>query len=421
MDKKFEEFKMELNKVYRKNKIYKEKMIEKGIIPEDIKIWEDIKKLPITTKQDLLKDYPNGWNCVPTAKIKMYHSSSGTTGKPLIVGLTDKDIELRKETIKENAKQAGITKEDTIEICYGFGMFTGGFSFYEGLKDLGCKIIPTGTMSTEMQLFYMQKLKATVLISSPSHVMHLYEKAKELKIDVKKLSIRIIRVGSELLTETMRKKIKVAWGENISVTQDYGMTETLGPGLGMECIYENGMHLNTNYYFELVDPINKLPTENDIGELVVTTIYSDCFPLIRYATSDLVKISKEKCSCGSTSPRIVKFLGRTDDMLKVKGVKIFVSKIEDFLFINPYFNHQYEIVISKENYKDILTINIEYKEDLLNVSKEKITNYKIELEQEFKNTFGITSQINIVDNKTIKPTSGKIIRVKDLRRLKISN
>lgn len=421
MDKKFEEFKMELNKVYRKNKIYKEKMIEKGIIPEDIKIWEDIKKLPITTKQDLLKDYPNGWNCVPTSKIKMYHSSSGTTGKPLIVGLTDKDIELRKETIKENAKQAGITKEDTIEICYGFGMFTGGFSFYEGLKDLGCKIIPTGTMSTEMQLFYMQKLKATVLISSPSHVMHLYEKAKELKIDVKKLSIRIIRVGSELLTETMRKKIKVAWGENISVTQDYGMTETLGPGLGMECIYENGMHLNTNYYFELVDPINKLPTENDIGELVVTTIYSDCFPLIRYATSDLVKISKEKCSCGSTSPRIVKFLGRTDDMLKVKGVKIFVSQIEDFLFIHPYFNHQYEIVISKENYKDILTINIEYKEDLLNVSKEKITNYKIELEQEFKNTFGITSQINIVDNKTIKPTSGKIIRVKDLRRLKISN
>ena len=421
MDKKFEEFKMELNKVYRKNKIYKEKMIEKGIIPEDIKIWEDIKKLPITTKQDLLKDYPNGWNCVPTSKIKMYHSSSGTTGKPLIVGLTDKDIELRKEIIKENAKQAGITKEDTIEICYGFGMFTGGFSFYEGLKDLGCKIIPTGTMSTEMQLFYMQKLKATVLISSPSHVMHLYEKAKELKIDVKKLSIRIIRVGSELLTETMRKKIKVAWGENISVTQDYGMTETLGPGLGMECIYENGMHLNTNYYFELVDPITKLPTENDIGELVVTTIYSDCFPLIRYATSDLVKISKEKCSCGSTSPRIVKFLGRTDDMLKVKGVKIFVSQIEDFLFIHPYFNHQYEIVISKENYKDILTINIEYKEDLLYVSKQKITNYKIELEQEFKNTFGITSQINIVDNKTIKPTSGKIIRVKDLRRLKISN
>lgn len=181
MDNKFKDFKKELNRVYRKNKIYKEKMQEQGITPEDINSWEDIKKLPLTTKQDLLKDYPNGWNCVPTSKIKMYHSSSGTTGKPLIVGLTEKDIEFRKETIKEDAKQAGITSEDTVEICYGFGMFTGGFSFYEGLKDLECKIIPTGAMSTEMQLFYMQKLQATVLLSSPSHIMHLYEKAKELK------------------------------------------------------------------------------------------------------------------------------------------------------------------------------------------------------------------------------------------------
>ena len=421
MDNKFKDFKKELNRVYRKNKIYKEKMQEQDITPEAINSWEDIKKLPLTTKQDLLKDYPNGWNCVPPSKIKMYHSSSGTTGKPLIVGLTEKDIEFRKEIIKADAKKAGITSEDTVEICYGFGMFIGGFSFYEGLKDLGCKIIPTGTMSTEMQLFYMQKLQATVLLSSPSHIMHLYEKAKELKIDVKKLPIRIIRVGSELLTETMRKKIKESWGENVNVTQDYGMTETLGPGLGMECIYENGMHLNPNYYFELIDPITKLPTENEIGELVVTTIYNECFPIIRYATNDLVKLSKEKCPCGSTSPRIVKFLGRTDDMLKVKGVKIFVSQIEDFLFMHPYFNHQYEIVISKEEYKDILTINIEYKEDLINVPKEKIASYKIEVEQEFKNKFGITSQINIVDNKTIKPYPGKIIRVRDLRKLKISN
>ena len=349
----------------------------------------------------------------------MYHSSSGTTGKSLIVGLTEKDIEFRKETIKEDAKQAGITSEDTVEICYGFGMFTGGFSFYEGLKDLGCKIIPTGAMSTEMQLFYMQKLQATVLLSSPSHIMHLYEKAKELKIDVKKLPIRIIRVGSELLTETMRKKIKDAWGEDVSVTQDYGMTETLGPGLGMECIYENGMHLNSNYYFELIDPITKLPTENEIGELVVTTIYNECFPLIRYTTNDLVELSHEKCKCGCSSPRIVKFLGRSDDMLKVKGVKIFVSQIEDFLFNHPYFNHQYEIVISKENYKDILTINIEYKDEITPSQRKQIVKYKENIEQEFKSKFGIKSTINILSTKSIKPYPGKIIRVRDLRKLKV--
>lgn len=230
MDKKFKSFKLELERIYKSNKIYREKMKRQKITPDDINSWKDIKKLPITTKQDLLKDYPNGWSCVPTSEIKMYHASSGTTGKPLIVGLTENDLQFRKKVMIEDAKEAGITPDDTIQICYGFGMFTGGFSFYEGVRDYGCKIIPTGTMSTEMQLLYMNNLKPTVLITSPSHVMHLYEKAKEENIDVKKLPIRIIRVGSELLTESMRKKIKEAWGENVSVTQDYGMTETLGPG-----------------------------------------------------------------------------------------------------------------------------------------------------------------------------------------------
>ena len=329
MDKKFKCFKLELERIYKSNKIYREKMKRQKITPDDINSWKDIKKLPITTKQDLLKDYPNGWSCVPTSEIKMYHASSGTTGKPLIVGLTENDLQFRKKVMIEDAKEAGITPDDTIQICYGFGMFTGGFSFYEGVRDYGCKIIPTGTMSTEMQLLYMNNLKPTVLITSPSHVMHLYEKAKEENIDVKKLPIRIIRVGSELLTESMRKKIKEAWGENVSVTQDYGMTETLGPGLGMECKFENGMHLNPNYYFELVDPVTKKPTKKKVGELVVTTIYNECFPIIRYATSDLVEISKESCPCGCSSPRITRFLGRSDDMLKVKGESMINAGILD--------------------------------------------------------------------------------------------
>lgn len=415
MDKKFQEFKNQLNRIYKKNKIYRKKMEEKEITPEDITSWNDINKLPLTTKEDLLRDYPNGWNCVEDEKIKIYHASSGTTGKPLIVGLTKNDINLRKKIIIEDAKMAGINKNDIIQICYGFGMFTGGFSFYDGLKDLGCRIIPTGTLSTEMQLFYMKKLKPTVLITSPSHAMHLYEKAKEIGVDIENIPLRIIRVGSELLTESMRKKIKKAWGENINITQDYGMTETLGPGLGMECQYATGMHLNNHFYFELIDPITKEPTEKNIGELVVTTIYNECFPLIRYKTSDLVEISKERCPCGKESPRIVRFLGRTDDMLKVKGVKIFVSQIEDFLFRHPYFTHQYEIVISKENYKDILTINIEYKDKIT----PEVKNYKMIIEEEFKSKFGITSEINIVKNKTLPASSGKAIRVKDMRKIKV--
>ena len=390
-----------------------------NITPKDINCWKDVKKLPLTTKKDLLENYPNGFTCVDKSEIQIYHASSGTTGKPLIVGLTEKDIKIRQESIKEAAKMAGITKDDTIQICLGFGMFTGGLSFYDGLKDLGCKIIPSATLSTEMHLFYMQTLRPTVLISSPSFIMHLYEKSQELKIDVKKLPIRIIRVGSELMTESMRNKIKEAWGENVSVTQDYGMTETLGPGLGMECTHENGMHLNPNYYFELIDPITKKPTNKKIGELVVTTIYNDCLPIIRYETCDLVEIEKLSCSCGSVNPRIKRFLGRTDDMLKVKGVKIFVSQIEDFLFTHPYVNHQYEIVISKQDYKDILTINVEYKNRITKEEEEKLFYYENNIEKEFKSKFGITSKINIVDNKTIRPAPGKVVRVKDLRKLKV--
>lgn len=419
MTKKFNDFKHQLVRVYNTNKIYRKKMQERKLSPKDIITWQDIEKLPLTTKEDLLKNYPLGYNCVKKSEIKMFHASSGTTGKPMIVGLTEKDMKLRQKIIIEDAHMAGITSNDTIQICYGFGMFTGGFSFYEGLKQLGCKIIPTGTMSTEMQLFYLQNLKPTVLITSPSHVMHLYEKAKEQKIDVKKLPIRIIRVGSELLTESMRRKIKNAWGEKVSVTQDYGMTETLGPGLGMECQYENGMHLNKNFYFELIDPITKEKTTSNIGELVVTTLYNECFPLIRYKTNDIVEIRKDRCPCGKSSPRIVRFLGRTDDMLKVKGVKIFVSQIEDFLLMHPYFTHQYEIVISKEEYKDILTINIEYKDTITPEMKIKLPNYKMLIEQEFKSTFGIKSEINIVDSNTLKSSPGKIIRVKDLRKLKV--
>lgn len=187
----------------------------------------------------------------------------------------------------------------------------------------------------------------------------------------------------------------------------------------MECKFENGMHLNPNYYFELVDPVTKKPTKKKVGELVVTTIYNECFPIIRYATSDLVEISKESCPCGCSSPRITRFLGRSDDMLKVKGVKIFVSQIEDFLFKHPYFTHQYEIVISKEDYKDILTINVEYKDRITPEIKQNIYNYTENVEAEFKSKFGIKSKINIVNNKTIKPSPGKVVHVRDLRKIKV--
>lgn len=415
MDKKFASFKKSLERVYEHNKLYRDKMRKLNITPDDIKSEEDIQKLPITEKKDFFIDYPYGYYATSQADIKVYHASSGTTGKPLIVGLTENDMKYRSETIVKDLKMAGIQKGDVVQICLGLGMFAGGLSFYEGLRSMGCKIIPTATMSTKMQLFYMKQLKTTVLISSPSHVMRIYEVALENGIDVKSLPLRIIRVGSELMTEKMRRKIKESFGEDVSVTQDYGMTEFLGPGLGMECEYGCGMHLNDDFYFELVDPKTKKKTNGNIGELIISSVYSEAFPLVRYATNDLVQITREKCKCGRVSPRILRFLGRADDMLKVKGVKIFVSQIEDFLFAHPKFNHQYEIVLNDDNYKDSLTINVEYHRKISKDYQKYLKEYEKEIEEEFKNVFGIKSHIHIVDIKTIERPEGKVRRVKDYR------
>lgn len=419
MDEKFESFKKSLSRVYENNKFYREKMDNLHVRVSDIKSFRDISKLPFMEKKDFFTDYPYGYYGVSKDDIKVYHASSGTTGMPLIVGLTENDLKNRCETVKQNLKMAGVRKGDVVQICLGLGMFTGGLSFYEGLRDMDCHIVPTATMSTKMQLFYMQKLGTTVLISSPSHVMRIYEVALENGIDVKKLPLRVIRVGSELMTEKMRDKIKESFGD-VSVTQDYGMTEFLGPGLGMECEYGCGMHLNDNFYFELIDPKTKKKTDKNIGELVISSIYTEAFPLIRYETNDLVEITYEKCKCGRVEPRILRFLGRSDDMLKVKGVKIFVSQIEDFLYAHKKFNHQYEIVLTDDTYLDSLTINVEYHRKISKDYQAYLKEYAKEIEEEFRSTFGIKSHINIVDLKTIERCDGKVHRVKDLRTKMVS-
>lgn len=416
MDKKFADFKKSLERIYNSKSLYKRKMEEALVEPDDIKIFDDISKLPITEKKDFFVNYPYGYYAIDFQDIKVYHASSGTTGKPLIVGLSENDLNYRNKTIKHNLEMAGVKRGAVVQICLGLGMFTGGLSFYDGLRDMGCRIVPTATMSTKMQLFYMKTIGTTVLISSPSHVMRIYEVALENGIDVKKLPIRIIRVGSELMTEKMRQKIKDCFGEDVSVTQDYGMTKFLGPGLGMECRYGCGMHLNDDFYFELVDPKTKKKASGNVGELVVSSIYTEAFPLVRYATNDLVEISYEKCKCGRMEPRILRFLGRADDMLKVKGVKIFVSQIEDFIFAHSKFNHQYEIVLTDDTYLDSLTINVEYHRKISKDYKKYLKEYEKEVEEEFREVFGIKSQINIVDIQSIVRTDGKVRRVKDLRK-----
>ncbi len=412
------QFKKQLKYTYKNNKIYKEKINKSNIKISDIKEITDINKLPLTIKSDFFIDYPYGFYAVDTKEIVRYHASSGTTGKPLIVGFTKNDINLRNEMIINICQSAGITKDDIIQICSGYGMFTGGLGFHEALIENGYNIIPTSAGNTEKQIFYMQKLHTTVLIASPSYVMHIYEVAKELGIDVKKLDVRILKLGSELLTDNMRKKIKEAWGNKIIINQDYGMTETMGPGLGSECEYHNGLHLyDKNFIYELVDPITKEPTDKNIGELVITNLYSECFPLIRYATNDIVELDYKKCKCGKTSPRIKRIIGRCDDMIKIKGVKVYLSQIEEFILKHRICTPNYLITLTTKDYIDDIKIEIEYSKYIDNSNAEiKIKNKEEELKNKFKNKFGIKANIRLISPNTLPRKIGKVKRIKDLRK-----
>lgn len=418
--KNFNQFKKQLNYIYKNNKIYKEKLDSDNIKIDDIKNINDITKLPLTTKNDFFKDYPYGFYSVNKNKILRYHASSGTTGKSLIVGFTKNDLKLRNKMIIEDCKNAGIKKSDIIQICFGYGMFTGGLGFHEALEEYEYSIIPTSSGNTEKQLFYMKNLGTTVLITSPSYAMHMCEVAKEIGIDVKKLNVRIIKVGSELLTEEMRKKLRKAWGKNVVISQDYGMTETMGPGIGSECKNCNGLHIyEDNYIYELVDPNTKKPAKGNTGELVISTLHNECFPLIRYATNDIVELEFKKCSCGKTSTRIKKIIGRCDDMIKVKGVKVYLSQVEDFILSHDYCSSNYEVeIIKRKDFMDDIKIVVEYQTKIDLKFQYNIDMLRLkenELMGKFKDTFGIKAKIELVLPKTIKRyETGKVKRIKQI-------
>jgi phenylacetate-CoA ligase len=409
-----------LKHIYNNNYIYRGKLNSLGIRIDDILNINDIEKLPIITKKDFFLDYPYGFYSVDKSEIKRYHASSGTTGKSLIVGFTENDLKLRNKMIAENCISSGITKEDVVQICVGYGMFTGGLGFHEALSSIGCTIVPVSSGNTEKQIFYMKTLKTTVLITSPSYAMHIYEVSKKNGIDITKLNLRMIKVGSELLTENMRKKLQECFGEDVLINQDYGMTECMGPGLGNECIFCNGMHIyDKNFIYELVDPITKESSSTNTGELVITTLNNECFPVIRYATNDIVELDDTKCLCGNNSIRIKKIIGRCDDMMKIKGVKVYISQIEDFILSFTFCTSNYELVLSTKEYIDELTLRVEYSHKLntdLKSTQTKIKNKEKYLKEKFKGMFGIKINVEILMPNTLKRNNGKVKRIRDLRR-----
>lgn len=401
--------------VYNNVPFYKEKMDKVGIKPEDIITEEDFKNLPFMEKEDFRKNYPYGLFAVPLDKIMRVHSTSGTTGLPSLVGFTTNDWDRQAYLASKVGKMAGITEKDIVQIIYGFGMFTGGIGWLEGLEKIGSLVIPSGTGNTKKQIDFLKQLKTTVLIGTPSYAMYLAESIKNSDIDINELNVNRILVGGEIMTENIRNILKKLWNTD-NVTQNYGFCEGGGAGISGECIYQNGMHITEDYYPEIIDPeTNKNLPINSTGEIVFTTINKQGLPLIRYKTHDITTLTHEDCECGISGYKMSTIIGRSDDMLKIKGVCVFPRRIEEILLNNDFCSSNYQIVLETKNYLDEVNISVELNDYLSNYSEEDLNKYKEYLKNKIKLELGINVNINFVEKNTLERFEGKSRRVKDLR------
>lgn len=358
----FELFQKLLVNLNQNSPFYKEKFKKSNINIEEITCEEDIKKLPFTTKEELREAYPLGLQAVPDEKIVRIHSSSGTTGKPIIIPYTAQDVEDWAVMMARSFEIAGVTPLDRVQITPGYGLWTAGIGFQAGVEKLGAMAVPMGPGNTDKQLQMMMDLKSTVIIGTSSYALVLAEEVQKrgIRSDIK---LRKGVIGSERWGEKMRQRIKTEL--NIEIYDIYGLTEIYGPGIGIDCDCHEGMHYYDDYlYFEVIDSkTGEVLPEGEVGELVITTLRKEGAPLLRYRTRDLTRIIPGTCKCGRTYPRIDRIIGRTDDMVKVKGVNIYPGQIDEVLKEVDGVSSEYQILIDHVNGKDVMTLKVEYNSD----------------------------------------------------------
>ena len=406
-----------VHRVYRKVAPYRKKMDDMGIKPEDIKSLKDLSKLPFVTKQDLRDNYPYGLFAVPTEELLRIHASSGTTGKPTVVGYTKGDMDVWTECVSRIACAGGATSTDFAQICFGYGMFTGALGLHYGLENIGATIIPSSTGNSEKQLMYMKDFGTTLLVATPSYALRLAEVAREIGIDVKKdLKVKIGLVGSELLTDAMRDEMHRYWGEDMLITSNYGMSELMGPGVSGECEYLNGMHINEDFFIpEIIDPeTGEVLPAGEKGELVITCIKKEALPLIRYRTRDITRLMYEPCQCGRTTCRMENLQGRSDDMLKIRGVNVFPGQIEEVVLSVNGLGPHYEIVVERDGYSDKLTIRVELA--TATDSFKELERIEREIRNKLRVVLGLDAKIKLESPNTLARFEGKAKRIRDLRK-----
>lgn len=403
-------------RVYEKVQPYRRKMDEAGVKPQDIRSLSDLQRLPFITKQDMRDNYPFGLFAVPKDDLVRIHASSGTTGKPTVVGYTRRDLDVWTETVSRIAVMGGASKADVAQICFGYGMFTGALGLHYGLEKIGAAMVPSSTGNTEKQIMFMKDFETTLLVATPSYALRIAEIAQQMGLDPKKdLHVRIGLLGSELLTEAMRTEMHKYWGDGMLVTSNYGMSELNGPGVSGECEYLCGMHVNEDYFIpEIIDPkTGEVLPAGEKGELVITCIYKEALPLIRYRTKDITRLIYEPCQCGRTTVRMENLDGRTDDMLKIRGVNVFPSQIEEVLLGITEIGPHYEIIVTRANHTDKLEIRVELAEPVDEFQKLQELDAKIR--HKLRIVLGLDAKIRLESPNTLQRFEGKAQRVKDLR------
>ncbi len=395
---------------------YKKKFDAIGLKPEHIKTLKDVKNIPFTTAEDLRENYPFGMFAVDKRQVVRIHGSSGTTGKPKVVGYTKADLDMWSEIVARIICAAGGTPDDIVQVSFGYGLFTGGFGLHYGMEKLGAMVVPVSSGNTERQLMLMQDFGTTILIATPSYALYMADVAEKLGIDKSKLKLRLALFGGEGHTEEMRAKIEKQL--NITATENYGLCEVIGPGYSGECYKKNGMHIaEDHFYTEVVDPdtLEPLPM-GEKGELVITSLTKEACPVLRYRTRDISWLDDSPCSCGRTSMRMAKVQGRSDDMLIIRGVNVFPSQIESVLMSMKEVAPFYEIVVTSEGYMDKLEVKVELTDATLLDDFTELEKLRNKVRASLHTTLNIDARVTLVSTGTLKRFEGKAKRVTDLRK-----
>ena len=404
-------------RVYATVPFYKKAFDEKGVKPSDIRHLEDLQKLPFTMKQDLRDNYPFGMFATPMENVVRIHASSGTTGKPTVVGYTRRDINTWSELMARTLAAAGAHKGDIVHNAYGYGLFTGGLGFHYGAERLGASVIPVSGGNTKRQILLMKDFGPTVLTCTPSYALHLAEVAADEGVDFKSLNFRVGVFGAEPWTGNMRKGIEGQIG--LDAVDIYGLSEIIGPGVSVECVEaKNGLHVFEDHFIpEIIDPATgeSLPY-GETGELVFTTLTKEAFPLIRYRTRDLSVLYHEPCKCGRPLVRMGRIPGRSDDMLIVRGVNVFPSQIETVLMARKDVAPYYILIVDREGHMDTLEVNVEISQEVFSDAAKNLQGMEKDIEKDIKDLLGVSCKVRLVEPKTIQRSEGKAKRVIDKRK-----